>query len=103
MDSRTQELMHIEEEIRKTEERRQKLLERRNRKKKEIEKKREREKHAWYHSLNVYLHEGIRKVYGDNYWEKTAPEEIASVLLESCGISDQEEDGREESDQDMPL
>ena len=70
------ELERIEEEIRRHDERRRKLVERRNRKLRQIREKQLKDKDAWTKRLLPLLDSALEDKFGELYWYSYSPESI---------------------------
>lgn len=75
-----EELVRIDEEIRKAKEKRQQLEERKNRRLKAIREKEERERAAWLKKMMTVLDKDLREREGKLYFRDFGPEQVTEAI-----------------------
>ena len=75
-----EELVRIDEEIRKAKEKRQQLEERKNRRLKAIREKEERERASWLKKMMTVLDKDLRETEGKLYFRDFSPEQVTDAI-----------------------
>ena len=74
------ELERIEEEIRRHDERRKRLIERKNRRLRQIREKQLKDKEAWMKKFIPLLDKTLEEQFGELYWYSHAAEDICAGM-----------------------
>ena len=107
------ELERCDEELRRNDERRKKILERKNRRIRQIREKQLRDKEAWMKKLIPLLDKSLEERFGPLYWYGCSVEDICTGVLfmeiaadpakaeNASGMEDQKEDPCKQPGQPM--
>ena len=75
-----EELMRIDEEIRRAKEKRQKLEDRKNRRLRQIREREERERAAWLKKMMSALDKDLSQTEGKKYFYDFGPEQVVDAI-----------------------